>query len=271
MKILFAKSKWEVWNEETELFLKRTKSDGYDATEIYINEIPERPEELVELHQKYGLQIIAQFLTEGKTHKDHLNSIDKLAEMAIKVNPLLVNCHPGKDYFSFSENIEILRKLTDLSKDTGILFAAETHRGRATFSLIDTVKYLDEIPELMLTADFSHWMVVHESDLSDQKNNLAKAISRSRHIHARVGYEEGPQITDLKDPTWEGHINNHLNIWQGIVDNCINEGVEQITITPEFGPPNYLHTLPFSNKPISDPWKSNLFMKELIKERIKFD
>lgn len=269
MKLLFTKSKWEAWEEPTEIFLQRTKFDGYDGTEIYLNEISESPEELIEHHDKYDLKLIAQFLTEGKNFEEHLESVDRLSEKALKCNPILVNCHPGKDYFSFEENIKLLQKLSDLSKKTGTTFTAETHRGRATYSLVETVKFLEALPDLYLTADFSHWMVVHESDLSNQKERLDFAISRSRHIHARVGFEEGPQVTDPRAPEWEQHVNNHLSIWQRIVDNCKNSGMQYLTVTPEFGPPNYMHTLPFSNKPVSNAWEINNAMKKIFKERIK--
>lgn len=271
MELLFAKSKWEVWNEPTDIFLERAKEDGFSATEFYLNETIETPEELVELHNKYDLKIIAQFLSEGRNFKEHLESIDRLAEKALKCKPVLVNCHPGKDYFSFEENLTILKKLCDLSKETNILFTAETHRGRSTYSLIETVKYLKALPDLFLTTDVSHWMVVHESDLSDQKENLDFVIERSRHIHARVGYEQGPQITDPRAPEWENHLKNHLSIWQKIIDNGKKLGLEFMTVTPEFGPPGYMHTLPFSNKPVSDVWENNVTMKNIFKKKLMFD
>jgi len=270
MEIIYAKSKWEVWNEPTDQFLQRVIDDGFGATEFYLNEGSDTPDELVELHDKHNLKLIAQIVTEGKNFNEHFDSMNRLAEKVIKCNPVLVNCQPGRDYFSFDENLKILERLSELSKETDVLFTAETHRGRSTYSLVETVKYLKALPELYLTADVSHWMVVHESDLAAQKSNLDFAISRSRHIHARVGYEEGPQVTDPRAPEWERHLNNHLSIWQSIVDNCKNLNLEFLTITPEFGPPNYMHTVPFSNKPVSDTWEVNVAMKEILEERLNF-
>jgi sugar phosphate isomerase/epimerase len=269
MEIIFAKSKWEVWNEPTDEFLQRVKADGFDSTEFYLNEGPDSPEDLVNLHTEYGLKLIAQIVTEGGNFKEHFDSLSWLADKVLKCNPILVNCQPGRDYFSFDENLKILGKLVELSEETGILFTAETHRGRSTYSLIETVKYLQELPQLCLTADVSHWMVVHESDLSAQKDNLDLAVSASRHIHARVGYEEGPQVTDPRAPEWKAHLDNHLSIWQGIVDNCKSTGMKFLAVTPEFGPPKYMHTLPFSNEPVADAWEINKPMKHILSERLK--
>jgi len=268
MKIILAKSKWEWWEQPTEQFLQQAQADGFDASEFYLNEAKESPQQLIELHQKYGLKIIAQFLTEGRDFKEHLESVERLAEKAVRCNPILINCHPGKDYFTFEENVFLLKKMSALSRETNIPFTAETHRGRATYSLIETVKYLDAIPDLYLTADFSHWMVVHESDLSNQPENLGLAISRSRHIHARVGYEEGPQVPDPRAPEWKKQLDNHLSIWQKIIKNCKDRGMEYLTITPEFGPLNYMHTMPFSNEPVKDAWELNVAMKDILTEKL---
>lgn len=73
--------------------------------------------------------------------------------------PLLINCHTGRDIFSLEQ-------------------------------------ILNHLPELKLNLDISHWMVVHESDLSDQRHRVEKLLANVDHIHARVGFEEGPQVTD---------------------------------------------------------------------------
>jgi hypothetical protein len=51
---------------------------------------------------------------------------------------------------------------------------------------------LRRIPSLTLTGDFSHFTCVHESMLADQPENVVACIAAVRHIHARVGFEEGP-------------------------------------------------------------------------------
>jgi hypothetical protein len=48
-------------------------------------------------------------------------------------------------------------------------------------------------------------------------------------------------------------------------------GSSVLTITPEFGPPNYMHTLPYSNAPVADVWEVNVYMKELLAEALTID
>ena len=268
MKILYTKSNWEVNALPLEEFLTRTKKDGFDGTEIDLRTLNKPADEVIDLHNKYGLKYVAQLITEGKTINDHINDLKEKARFAVECKPILINTHVGKDFFTFDENLKIFQELLSLTKESGIQFVAETHRGRPTYSAIETKGYLDVLPELLLAADFSHWMVVHESDLSGQQKNVHAAIERSRHIHARVGYEQGPQVTDPSAPEWTEHLENHIGLWQKIVECNKAAGREFFTITPEFGPPNYMHTLPFSNKPVSDTWEMNLKMKKILQERL---
>ena len=156
-----------------------------------------------------------------------------------------------------------------LSQSSGICILIETHRARPTYSAIETRKYLEDIPEFRLTADFSHWMVVHESDLADQQTNVRLAVARADYIHARVGYAEGPQIPDPRAPEWRGAVATHLELWQQIIDQHKTDDKESLYITPEFGPPAYMHTVPFTNQPVGDVWEQNVYMKDLLAGKLK--
>lgn len=269
MHILYTKSKWEMWDDPLEVFLRRARADGFDGTEIWLKTLAEPPNEVAAMHRAFGLVLVAQTLTEGDTPDEHVRSLEAQTEYALACDPLLINHHAGRDRFSFEDNARIFRRLIALGEAAGLPFLAETHRGRPTYSLAETRRYLEALPELSLTADVSHWMVVHESDLSDQEDALALALGRSRHVHARVGYEEGPQVPDPRAPEWRGHVERHLAIWQRIVDANVQAGADVLTITPEFGPPHYMHTAPFTEEPVADTWEVNVFMRDLLRERIR--
>ncbi len=111
-------------------------------------------------------------------------------------------------------------------------------------------------------------MNVHESDLSDQPDNLEIAINRAIHIHARVGYEEGPQVNDPRAPEWSTHLENHINLWKRIAENRKSQGAEYLTITPEFGPIPYVPTLPYTQKPLADVWEINVFIRDTLKAKL---
>ena len=62
----------------------------------------------------------------------------------------------------------------------------------------------------------------------------------------------------------EHAVERHLQLWQQIIDQHKQNGSESLYITPEFGPPAYMHTAPFTNQPVGDVWEQNVYMKELL-------
>ncbi len=264
MKLIFGKSKWEMWDDPLEIFLQRVKTSDFEATEIYLGSLQESPTEITRLHTAYGLRLIGQILTQGQTYQDHIKSFESQFEFAAQCQVAFINSHTGRDIFSFAENVRIFQRVTQLSQSSGIPILIETHRGRPTYSAIETRNYLEAVPELRLTADFSHWMVVHESDLADQRANIELAITRADYVHARVGYAEGPQIPDPRAPEWQHAVERHLRLWQQIIDQHKRNGKDSLYITPEFGPPAYMHTTPFTNQPVGDVWEQNVYMKNLL-------
>ena len=269
MDIAFCKSKWEMWDAPLDAFLQRVSACGFSATEIYLPSLNEPPEDIAILHREHGLDLVAQVFTEGATPADHVRSLEEQLGVALRCGATFANCHAGRDIFAFEDNLTIFQRLIDLSDETGVPLYVETHRRRPTYSAPETRRYLEALPRLRLTADFSHWMVVHETDLADQEETLHLAVDRSYHIHARIGFEEGPQVPDPRDPRWERHVHTHLTLWQQVVDARWRAGAEVLTITPEFGPPNYMLTHPFTDEPLADVWEINVYMKGLLEQTLE--
>ena len=117
---------------------------------------------------------------------------------------------------------------------------------------------LGALPELRLTCDFSHWCVVCER-LPDDEAALSLAIQHARHLHARVGYAQGPQVPDPRAPEYETELLAHESWWRRIAAAVAARG-EVVTATPEFGPDGYLHHSPFSNQPVADLAEINRWM-----------
>lgn len=268
MELIIGKSKWEMWDDPLDSFVFRAKKDGFRAVEIYLKSLKESIQQIQDLIARNDMLLVGQILTEGKTYQEHIDSLKSQFDLAYKLTPLIINAHAGRDIFAFEENIAIYKTLISLSNNSGIPIYVETHRGRPTYSVIETIKYLNELPELQITADFSHWTVVHESDLSDQGDALNLAIERSRYIHARLGFQESPQINDPRAPEWGGILELFFGWWERIIKKNISKGTNILIMTPEFGPPGYMPTLPYTNLPIADPWEVNVYMKNLISQRI---
>jgi hypothetical protein len=104
---------------------------------------------------------------------------------------------------------------------------------------------MESLPELRVTFDVSHWCNVHESLLGDQAETLDLTLQRVDHIHARIGHPEGPQVNDPRAPEWDSAVKAHFAWWDKIVELKKQKG-EVLTILTEFGPPDYMPTLPYT-------------------------
>ena len=270
MKIKFYCPIWGMKDLPLAAALRKIKSSGYDGAEIPLNPDTMNIQDTREIFDDNGLEFLIQYpyAREGSFSKMRDVFFSRL-DILLKLNPVMINCHTGKDYFSFEQNLEFINGAGMLSKASGITIAHETHRGRFSYSAVVMKDYLDAVPELKLTADFSHWCVVAESLLEDQEETITRVIPHCVYIHARVGYAQGPQVPNPAAPEYKKELTQHVKWWQQIVDHHILAGTEELIITPEFGPPRYMHTLPFSNEPVADQFKMNLFMKDFLTKKLK--
>lgn len=251
-------------------FCAKVKKEGYDGIELWWpTDNKKSQDEIFSALKNYDLEI--GFLCGGSqpNPQEHLEFYKRMIDAAAKQNiqrPLYINNHSGKDYFSFDDNSKFIEHTQALAKETGLLICHETHRGRMLFAAHITRNFLEKYPDLRLTLDISHWCNVHESLLADQKETIDLAISRTEHIHARIGHPEGPQVNDPRAPEWEQTVKQHFEWWDKIVERKRRNG-ERVTVLTEFGPPDYMPTYPYTKQPLADQWAINVHMMHLLRKR----
>jgi len=270
MNLKFFCPRWGSENLNWDDFLQKVKSAGYSGIEYAIaNEsTPEELSQVWEKVEKYGLEVIPQHY--GTYEADFPKHYDTFAAWFEKIRPfkaLKIDSQTGKDFFTFEQNKQLIDLTVDYTKSSGVEVYHETHRNKFAFAAHITKEYLTRIPYLKLTLDVSHWVNVAESFLEDQEEAMALAISRTEHIHARVGYPEGPQVPDPRVPEWQEALNTHLAWWDKIIELKRQANQAVFTITPEFGPYPYMVSLPFTRQPITDQWEVNVYMMNLLRER----
>ncbi len=250
-------------------FCAKVKKAGYDGIEEWWPDDKKQQDEMFAAVKKHNLDIGFVCGAWQSNAAEHLAMYKKLIDAAAKQNiqrPLYINNHSGRDYFSFEESKKFMEHTNALSKETGIPIYHETHRGRILFAAHITKEFIQKIPELRLTLDISHWCNVHESMLDNQKETVDLALERTDHIHARIGYEEGPQVNDPRAPEWEYAVKKHFEWWDKVVERKKKNG-ERMTFLTEFGPPMYMQTLPYTLQTVSDQWAINVHMMHLLRKR----
>jgi hypothetical protein len=261
MKLDVYKSLWGM-NGSLEASIERIAEAGYEGVE---GPVPTGKDALQfrSLLEQYQLAYIADIYTEA----DHTRSFRDRLALAAEFGPVKINSHSVKDWMPFDEQCRFFEKALEAAGKLSVVCAHETHRSRAMYSPWSTAALLREFPELQLTADFSHWVVVCESLLQDQQEDLSLAISRTIHIHGRVGFHHGPQVPDPRAPEYAVEREAHEGWWDEMVRQQAARGIECITFTPEFGPPGYMHTLPYTRQPLADLWEVCLWMAQNYRKR----
>ncbi|MBV9988829.1 MAG: TIM barrel protein [Chitinophagaceae bacterium] len=258
------------FNGSVDAFCAKAKQSGYDGIEIWWPGDVRSQQELFDALKKHALQV--GFLVGGsdKDPATHFQQFKQMLDGAAyqKVQrPLYINCHSGRDYFSAADSGRFIEYTSKLSRETGLTICHESHRSRIMFAAHVAAQYIRQYPDLRLTLDISHWCNVHESLLHDQEETVQLAISRVDHVHARIGHPEGPQVNDPRAPEWEATVKRHLEWWDAVVQQKIKNGSNRLTVLTEFGPPDYMPTLPYTRQPMSDQWGINEYMMQLLRKR----
>ena len=269
MRILFFCPYWGSEKLKAADFCAQAKGAGYDGIELALP-VGDKAgtEAIISAAKGQSLELIAQHWEINATDfPDYKAEYVRRIEWLTEARPLLINSQTGKDWFSFEQNQELLHASTAVATAHKVKILYETHRGKFAFAASVTARFLRADPQLRISADFSHWCVVSESLLQDQAESLELAIERTDHIHARVGFAEGPQVTDPRAPEHAQALEAHLGWWDRIVGRHRERGTEVLTVTPEFGPYPYMPSLPYTVQPVADQWAINVHMMETLRGR----
>lgn len=198
---------------------------------------------------------------------EHLDDLRRDLEASLPFKPLFVNALAGSDRWPFREQIAFFASAMEIAAELGIRIVFETHRSRPTFHPWRTRDLLRELPHMRLTCDFSHWCAVCERLVLDEEPELLELFAKhAGHVHARCGYDQGPQVPDPRAPEYEPVVASHTRWWQTIVKAQAAMGATKFTFTPEFGPDGYLQCEPHTQRPAADLRELNRWMMQHLRD-----
>ena len=240
---------------EMPLFVLENSSRGAESTLAQVKEL--------------GLDFIPMAMTfpaDMMSPAAHLDGLRPQLEAAAAAGFSRVNAHAGVDAFDDETARDFLIDSLALAADIGVELLHETHRSRILYNPWRTARMVEQVDGLRLTADYSHWVCVAERVPFDASEVFATCASAVRHIHARVGHAQGPQVGDPRDPAWSLELGAHELWWDAIVAAATARG-ETMSITPEFGPPPYMPTIPFTGEPVADLADIVEWMRQRLRTR----
>lgn len=239
--------------------LAQIKAAGFDGVEWATPHM--EPQRWRDLCAEHGLIYCAQIFAFTA------DEFAKGVEAALPFGPALITSHDGRDKMTFDEGCAYFRAALKVEADCPVPVAHETHRHRLFFTPWTTAQYLSEFADLQICADFSHWCCVCESMLTDMEDWLELACSRTLHIHGRVGWEEGPQVSDPRAPEFRHYLERHEQWWDRIFELRKKALASMTTFNPEFGPPGYMPVQPYTQMPIANLWDVHLWMGRRARSR----
>ena len=243
--------------------------DGFDGIEAPVPEKPAAAEHWGEALRQANLLLMAEICTTGNYVADrraslqtHIDDFSRGVGAAKIAGARAITCLGGCDAWPLETSVQFFDRAMEIADQQGVKVSFETHRGRTMFNPWVTVALLERLPSLRLTADFSHWCVVTERLLSTEEEELAVIMPHVDHVHARVGYEQGPQVPHPAAPEYRDAMSVHDSWWKTIWLLQHQRGTAVTTMTPEFGPDGYLQAKPFTGEPVADLREVNRWMAD---------
>ncbi len=258
------------WNE----FLRSVKDAGYSGIEWFPFSEENDYEEVLRLLHYYNLDfsIVMAVTKPYNSFEDYISSLKidlhKLMEIRSEQKaPLFISAQTGREFFNEDQILNCLQVCNNIQEQYGVPIYQETHRNKWPYAAHTVAPILKKNKHVLLTLDVSHWFCVSESYLEDQQDAVNDAIIHTRHIHARVGHTEGPQVWDPANTEYTEALNEHLKVWDKCIDLAQQKKKNYFTITPEFGPPPYMVKGNRNISFIKEQWRLNLWMKDFLENR----
>jgi sugar phosphate isomerase/epimerase len=263
MELRVFKALWGMTEPQPEA-LARIAAAGYAGVELLVPPWPPMdPDAQRAAVLASGLPVIPVIISGSADRDAYRRAVDH----ALTYRPQHhITSHTALDAMEHGEAVDFLGWALELEAEIGVPIGHETHRQHLFFTPWQTAALLRELPALKLVADYSHWVNVAERLLEDRADDMALANRHAIHIHARVGHPEGPQVNDPRAPSNAAAVAAHEAWWREIIRNRAAAGAAVMTITPEYGPPPYMPTVPFTDEPVADLWAVCLWGAGRVRE-----
>ncbi|WP_339203756.1 sugar phosphate isomerase/epimerase [Paenibacillus sp. FSL K6-3182] len=246
---------------------KLIAENGFDGINAFV---PATEESSLwkELLHKYNMSFSVN------AYPSSLNEMSQFLEKAAAFENIgYINAQVMTPFLIGDSAIELLSGIDALSRQAGIPVYVETHRGTITQDLIRTRQYLQSLPELRLTIDYSHYVVAGElHTISDEAEQMLQSLLPNTHsIHTRISNGEQIQI----DP---GEAGNHPMVphfsrwWGSAMRHWLNgqrKENDSFPVVVELGPASYAITSDEAGSrqsEISDRWSQSLYLKQLVRQ-----
>ena len=215
------------------------------------------------LFEAHGLGCMINAFPE--TDDDLRALLDLAGEMNAAAFSIIGTVYPE----TVEDAVPIVRRWLDICNSSGIPAMFETHRDCITNDMFFTLQLLNEIPELRLCADLSHYVLNRELrlPLSDRFSALFdRILDRSDCFQGRIANREQIQVP-IAFPQHADWVALFRSWWQRGFEGWRerNRDDAELVFLCELGPPHYAITDADGNE-LSDRWQEALTIKSWVEE-----
>jgi len=163
--------------------------------------------------------------------------------------------------------IEVARRWIDIAGEAGMPLHFETHRHGLLNDLFPTLRMLEAIDDLFLTADLSHFVIDREFSLpiDPAADAMIEAVlGRSWAFQGRVSSGEQIQVP-IAFPRHQGWLDQYLLWWERGLRSWRARAPEDaiVTFLCELGPPPYAIT-GADGLELSDRWAEAIDLRDRV-------
>ncbi|KAL4869702.1 hypothetical protein BDV12DRAFT_74888 [Aspergillus spectabilis] len=232
------------------------KAHGYAGIEVdFVGMSPEELQLLRSICDELELEVSVTMFSSwpqyvgprprGLTPDYHVKFFREQLRLASILKPVRVSCQSGADYFSWDESVCFYQKALQVEKEEGFKGRVyhETHRNRSLFNPYAADYILQKVPDLKITADISHWVVVCERLLDQAEEDqeiLTRVIPHVGHIHTRTGTTQSSQCPDPLNPIFAAEHKFFDDFWLRVAKHKQETDPNgRLIWVPEYGPYPY--------------------------------
>ncbi len=192
-----------------------------------------------------------------------------LLEFAVEARAARVNAIAQVMPVSVAGALPLLYRWLNEAERMGVDLLFETHRDSILNDLYFTLEVLDAVPELMLTADLSHFVVEREFQLplsARDRGFLQRIHERSDCFQGRVASREQVQI-QIDFPQHQPWVALFKELWRDGLRSWRARHASDATCVflCELGPPGYAIT-DARGQELSDRWTEALTIRRWVQE-----